>query len=143
MSLTETTFLFGSLALSLDLVWASICRFTSYNYSKAAPISLLIYFASGYVAAQYNNLYTAVLVGFLVAGIEATIGWWISWVIGPGRIPNTRDWAVLSTQARIFIILQTIFLLTLSGGALAFLGASLYYLGLNSHDIVRDFSCLP
>jgi hypothetical protein len=41
------------------------------------------------MAAQSGNIFTGSFTGMGVAGIDATIGWWVSWLIGPGRLPLT------------------------------------------------------
>lgn len=52
-------------------------------------MSFLIYFLDGGFASKHSNILDGLLSGLGVAFIDATIGWWISWMVGPGRLPNT------------------------------------------------------
>ncbi len=72
---------------------APCCRATSsYRYSRLRFGSYAIWAATGALAADgIANPLAAVLsariAGSLVGLTDATLGWWISWQIGPGRAP--------------------------------------------------------
>jgi hypothetical protein len=95
MPILQTTILFGFIAIVFDAIWATIARAKNYSYTKGMWISFLIYTLAGAVAAQSGNIIIGVLSGSCVAFIEATTGWWISWLIGPGRLPDTITKEVL------------------------------------------------
>jgi hypothetical protein len=75
--------------------------------------SWLIYAGVAFAAAQRASLPTAVVDTMLVAFVEATLGWRISWLIGPGRTPSGTVTASQLARALIFVL-----------GAAAIIGAA-------------------
>jgi hypothetical protein len=118
MPVWQTILLFGLIAIAFDTIWATIARAKGYSYSKGMWVSFLAYTFAGGVAAQSGNIFDGSFTGLGVSGIEATIGWWISWVIGPGRLPVT-----VSKEAAPRVILRTITIVMLIGACLGVLGA--------------------
>ncbi len=102
MALWQTILFFGVVVIIFDGVWALVARSKEYNYARGTWVSLLIYLIAGGVTARSGGVLAGLLGGLITAGVEATIGWWISWKIGPGRLPNTdlRDtlYALYSVQ---------------------------------------------
>jgi hypothetical protein len=81
--------LFGTLTIIYDGIWAAIAKHQGYNYAKGIWGSIFIYLlAGGMVVSQYNVIFGA-LCGSFVAGIDATLGWWVSSKIGPGQLPSS------------------------------------------------------
>jgi hypothetical protein len=109
---------FGVAAIAFDAIWATTARAKGYAYSKGMWVSFIIYMLAGFVAAQTGNFINGVISGAGVAFIEATIGWWVSWLIGPGRLPDT-----ISKDARPRAIFNAIVIVTLTGAFFGFLGA--------------------
>jgi hypothetical protein len=118
MEIWKTILIFGLIAIAFDGIWATIARAKSYTYSKGAWVSFLIYAIAGGVASQSTGIVDGIVSGACVAGIEATIGWWISWMIGPGRLPDT-----ISKEARPKAIVNAIVIVMLTGALFGFLGA--------------------
>jgi len=54
-------------------------------YGWFAIVSLMIYCALGVLAARRGSIASAAAAGAIVSVFDATVGWWISWRIGPGR----------------------------------------------------------
>lgn len=75
------------LLLVVDTLGAIASAKLGFPYSSLSPISLFGYAAAGFTAGRIGGRRAAAAVGSLVAFIEATIGWFISWRIGPGRPP--------------------------------------------------------
>jgi hypothetical protein len=118
MNTWQVIAIFGVVAIAFDAIWATIARAKGYTYSKGAWVSFIIYTFAGFVAGQTGNAINGVISGAGVAFIEATIGWWVSWLIGPGRLPDT-----ISKDARPRAIINAIVIVTLTGAFFGFLGA--------------------
>jgi hypothetical protein len=64
-----------------------------FSYTALWPISLVVYGAIAFVAARLvARVGAGVVAGLSVAATEATLGWAISWLIGPGQ-PAPEDQA--------------------------------------------------
>jgi hypothetical protein len=72
--------------LLFDTVGSLASRRFSFNYASLSPGSYLIRAGAGYFAEPYGGLEMSGLAGGIVAFVEATLGWYISWIIGPGRV---------------------------------------------------------
>jgi hypothetical protein len=72
--------LFDSLAASVSVI-------TGINYEFFFVGSVLIYALAGAVTYRFagGSLGSAALVALAVGIADATLGWWVSWSIGPGR----------------------------------------------------------
>jgi hypothetical protein len=107
----------GCLAvLVFDLLGATASRWLGFRYSLLMPGSYALYTATGVVAAHVGPAWIGIIAGAIVAFVEATIGWAISWWIGPGR-PSAQ--ASLSRARMIRIVA----LVTMMGAAFGLFGA--------------------
>lgn len=75
--------------------------------------SFLIYVGVGFAASKYNGLIFAPLAGGITSVVDSTLGWYISWVIGPGRPAMEMD---------LTAIVSTVIFVTLLGTTLGFIG---------------------
>jgi hypothetical protein len=85
--------LLGSIALILavDAAAAWLTRERPAVYRRIWPVQFGIYVLIGFVAMlALLDLKLVEVVGALTGLAEATIGWAITWRIGPGRVPNTN-----------------------------------------------------
>jgi hypothetical protein len=123
MEVWQVILIFGFIAIVFDGIWSTVAQAKGYTYSKGTWISFLIYTTAGVVAKQNGSLINGSMSGAGVAGIEATIGWWVSWMIGPGRLPDT-----FSKEARSKAIFQTIVFVMLTGALFGILGAFIKYI---------------
>lgn len=71
--------------LVLDTFGSLASKAFGFPYSSLAWGSLIIYAAAGFFAARGGGLRTAALGGGAVALVDTTLGWAISWALGPGR----------------------------------------------------------
>ena len=71
--------------LVLDIFGSLASKAFGFAYSSLAWGSLIIYAAAGFFAARSGGLRTAAQGGGAVAFVDATLGWAISWALGPGR----------------------------------------------------------
>jgi hypothetical protein len=118
METWQAILIFGVIAIFFDGIWATIAKAKGYTYSKGAWVSFLIYAIAGLMASQNGSFIDGIISGAGVAFIEATIGWWLSWVIGPGRLPET-----ISKEARPKAIINAIVIVTSTGALFGSLGA--------------------
>jgi hypothetical protein len=118
METWQVILIFGVIAVVFDGTWATIAKAKGYTYSKGMWVSFLIYAIAGITAGQNGSFIDGIISGAGVAIIEATIGWWLSWVIGPGRLPDT-----ISKEARPKAIINAIFIVTFTGVLFGLLGA--------------------
>lgn len=77
----------SSAVLVLDTVGSLASNAFGFRYRSLAWGSLIIYAAGGFFAARRGGLRTAALGGGAVALVDTTLGWAISWALGPGRPP--------------------------------------------------------
>jgi hypothetical protein len=122
MSFWLATLFFCIIVVAFDGIWSVIAQKKHYSYSKGAIISFLIYALAGGVAAYQQSIWYGTISGLIVAGIDATVGWWLSAKIGPGQLPN------LSKNTNIpFAILQTAVTVMVFGGAIGTFGAVIVF----------------
>lgn len=102
--------------LVIDAGGALFSRFTGFNYQWFAILSLILFCAIGVAAAHRGTAADAAIAGFIVALFSTTVGWWISWQIGPGAVEDMEPgWGpFLVFGAGMFNISTSVFL---SGGA--------------------------
>ena len=81
--------IFGVSVLLFDTVGALASRYFGFPYSALTFGSLVIYMFLGWAVTSRQSITSAALTGALVAFIDATIGWAISWRIGPGKVEAT------------------------------------------------------
>ncbi|SRR5258707_10342379 len=113
----------GAIAvLVLDTIGSFASRRFGFNYGSLRVISWVLRIGTGFFAARYGSISLSVLVGGIVAFIDATLGWYISWIIGPGR-PKRKIPAKLIGGIVLWV--------TLTGAALSFVGG-LLALGVSS-----------
>jgi hypothetical protein len=96
-----------------DAVWAFTADILDFDYGALWPISLAIYALVGFGAANNSgSIRMGVLGGAAVALTEATLGWAVSWAIGPGA-PDAQD-------REAAILVGTALLVCATGAALGF-----------------------
>jgi hypothetical protein len=79
----------GSIAvIILDAAGSYASTKFGFRYTRLAVGSFCIYGCVGALPAHDGSVGIGAVAGGLVAMVDATIGWAISWCIGPGRIPH-------------------------------------------------------
>lgn len=74
--------------IAYDAVTALASHQFGFAYTRAAVGSYLLYAMVGYFAAKSDGLRSAVRAGATIGLIDASVGWAVSWAIGPGRPSN-------------------------------------------------------
>jgi hypothetical protein len=72
--------------LLFDIVASLASRSSGIPYVYASVGSFLIYATIGYLVFSRRGLEAAVGAALLVELVDATLGWFISWQIGPGAL---------------------------------------------------------
>lgn len=81
----------GIAVLAFDAMGSYASHRFGFAYTNLVIGSLLIYVLVGVAAAGHTgSIRAGSVAGEAVAAIEATLGWAISWQIGPGRIPDRQ-----------------------------------------------------
>jgi hypothetical protein len=108
----------GCLAVSaVDVGGSLISRATGIAYTWFAVCSLLAYCAIGILAAHSGTVASAAIAGLVVAVFDATVGVWISWQIGPGRVdlPAGSRGVILMIMTGILVVAFDTALATVAG----------------------------
>ncbi len=75
--------------LLYDTSTAIFAQFYGIRYDSFALGSSLICIIFGFFAARSSGLLLAGMIGAFIGAVESSIGWYISWTIGPGN-PGTE-----------------------------------------------------
>ncbi|SRR6266567_2129961 len=85
--------LFGIVAvLTLDTIGAYLSQRLRFPYSRLSPISFCFWATSAAIASwsaisdPAKSIGLGWLSGFVVGLVDSTVGWWISWQLGAGRL---------------------------------------------------------
>ncbi len=90
MSVTRKIVLSGCLGIvAFDALASIASRLLNFPYPYATVGSFVIYAVVGFTAARISSVKAAALAGAMVGLTEATVGWGVSWLIGPGRVSNS------------------------------------------------------
>lgn len=110
--LTRVLLLFAALVVAYDALASALVVATGWPYGTLALGGLAIQVAAGQVAGRREGFLWAILAGGCTALVEGTLGFGVSWLIGPGRthLPSVFDYPTAVAIA------------TLGGGALGALG---------------------
>jgi hypothetical protein len=123
MSRTVRGLLYGAAAvLALDTVGALASRGLGFDYARLTPISILLYAVAGAYVGAADRVSRATAVGAILGAIDATIGWAIAWVIGPGRPQEGERITLLG-------LFNTALFVAVLAAAAAAVGAGLVRLG--------------
>lgn len=74
--------------LVFDVLASLLCHVTGIPYGWSSPGTLALYAIIGITAGRRFGLRVATALTMLGGGADATLGWAISWAIGPGRQPT-------------------------------------------------------
>jgi hypothetical protein len=95
----------GAIAIVVFDVLASLAsRSLGFPYAYATVGSWMIYAVVGYALGRIAPVTIATLGVGAVAFIEATLGWWLSWMIGPGRLKSGTMSATMLLSTLVGVI---------------------------------------
>jgi 2-methylcitrate dehydratase PrpD len=75
-----------------------------FPYTDLAIVSSLIYTTFGFLAAKRVNISAGAAVGAILGLTDATIGWAISWSIGPGYVPEAAGRPLVIAAIILYVI---------------------------------------
>ena len=79
----------GAIAvLAFDAIASVASQRLGFEYGSAAVGSGIIYTAIGFLAAGRGGVQAAALAGATMGLVDATLGWAVSWAIGPVQVPR-------------------------------------------------------
>jgi len=96
-----------------DTIGSLASRNFGFGYQWLVIGSYLIYAGVGFAASKYNGLIFAPLAGGITSLVDSTLGWYISWIIGPGRLNMEMD---------LTAIISTVIFVTLTGVIIGLIG---------------------
>lgn len=108
----------AGVVLAYDVVASVASLAFGLPYSAFSIGSIAIYVVTGYLAAPRFGQAAAVLAAVWVAVVESTLGWALSWFIGPGRVAGSEV-----TPASI--VVTSAIVACGMGSAMGFIGAKL------------------
>ena len=76
--------------LLFDTAASLAAKGLGFPFAYASIGSVLIYAMVGYFAYRRSGLVRAIGAAVLVELVDATLGWFISWQIGPGALPTDQ-----------------------------------------------------
>jgi len=124
MSTFQNGVLLGIIAVwTLDTIGSLLSRRLRFRYTQLTPVSLLFWAASAAVASRgaapdlIKSIGLGWMAGLVVGLADSTVGWWISWRLGPGRL---RPELVSNRN-----VLRIVFRVTMLAAALGGVGALL------------------
>ena len=96
----------GSIAVVVfDAVAAFAARAFEFDYGAAIPGSLVIYLVVGFAAARERRASRAgAAAGAVVALAESTVGWAVSWRIGPGALDDVTAAQIALTVVSVVVV---------------------------------------
>lgn len=102
--------LIGSLSvLIFDTLGSFASKYFQVNYILFIFGSVLIYASTGYFSARYGSLIFAIFISAIVGLIDSTLGWYISWLLGPGRVDFELNSANIISTVFFVICLSAVF----------------------------------
>ena len=95
--------LLGMIAVVVFDAIASLASLAiGFNYEYSAFGSMVLYCAFGYWASRVRTILFALIVGALMGLGDASLGWAVSWILGPGRwepgLLTLPTWALIALQ---------------------------------------------
>ena len=116
MSSKSRITLIGAVGVVLfDVAASFVSRWQGFDYGWAVIGSWLMYTGLGFAVVRAERSASGLRAGGVIGLVDATCGWGLSWVIGPGQVDGASPGMVVVTVA----------LVTLSAAILGAVGAFL------------------
>jgi len=91
------------IVIAFDSLGAVAARHWGFPYTRLGIGSLIIYGVAGYMAARASTIRGGVLAAAFVGLVDATIGWIVSSIIGPGRL-QYEDGSLINIAIVVFVV---------------------------------------
>jgi hypothetical protein len=79
---------FSAILIAFDAVAALVAKAVSVSYDSFVVLTVVLVFFMGIYAGRRRGLRGGILAIAIVACVEATIGWYVAALIGPGYVPG-------------------------------------------------------
>lgn len=106
--------------VAYDTMTALVSAGFGISYGLFSIGSFLIYFLFGLLTALKSRWLVGALAGAVIGFAEATVGWAISWAVGPGKPPVDMD--AVAIIATIALVIPIGAFLGLLGGLFSLIG---------------------
>jgi hypothetical protein len=120
----QTIKLFSLSALAViafDAIASAASLALGFSYAYASVGSAVLYIALAFYGARKLGFSAAVLLGAVMGVTDATIGWAISWSVGPGRLPEGTLTLSIWLITTAFVVFLGVIYGLVGGGVGAFL----------------------
>jgi hypothetical protein len=108
--------LFSITLIAYDALTAAIAKALAVSYDSFAVLALVLLFFMGIFAGRQARSWSGMLTIAIAAGVEATAGWYVAALIGPGFVPG---WTM---RGLIVMAIQEVLLSTLVGAVGVWVG---------------------
>lgn len=90
--------IFSVVVVLFDIVCATIAKLASITYANFLILSFVLYVALGIFAGRKLRHWQRAMFAIAVAAVaDATVGWYATWLIGPGSLPNGATFVEILT----------------------------------------------
>jgi hypothetical protein len=107
--------IYAAILIAYDALAAAVARSITISYDSFLVLSLVIVFFMGVYAGRKKQ-WRGVVVVAIAAALEATVGWYVAALIGPGYVPG---WTM---QTLVVMALEGALLATVIGAAGVWIG---------------------
>jgi hypothetical protein len=104
--------------LAFDIIASFVSLIFQIEYTLFSLGSTIICIGIGFFGEKYGNLVLAVLSTTIAGIVDSTLGWYISWIIGPGRMEGELDLIIVFSTIVFVVFISSIF--GLIGGLISY-----------------------
>lgn len=95
--------------IAFDTLASLASRTFQIEYGLFLIGSIVIYICVGFFGEKYGNIALAVISSALTGVIDSTLRWYISWVIGPGRLEGEFDFTIIFSAIVFTVFIASFF----------------------------------
>lgn len=106
------------IVIAFDTIASLASLAFGFPYMYAIVGSMVIYSTVGYLGFRRWGLGRAVGAALLIELVDATLGWFISWKIGPGALPEEHMTPAVIIATIVFVLIFAV-VCALAGSAVA------------------------
>ena len=114
--------------IGFDAAGAALSKLFRFDYAVLVWGSFLIYLVLGYWGARSHGMLKGTILGALAGFVDSTLGWFISWKIGPVTKSAYPEFAP-------FVVLMMIVTVTTLGAVLGLRGSGCWKMFVRSKSI--------
>ena len=95
--------LFSILIVLYDALAAAIARAVGISYDSFLVLALVLFFFMGIYAGRKRRSWSGILAVAIAALADATLGWYVATIIGPGYVPGwtMRGLIVMASESAL------------------------------------------